>query len=116
MAELTNDLVALIRALIARTEEGKLNWSESRPGQFLLQRSAGAIGIASADEDGAGPFRLFLYDSDGTIKEVLEAPTPTSPEFLDGALEALYSTVRRASRNIDPLIRSLLEEVNAESS
>lgn len=127
-------LVQLARLLIDQTRQGTVQWTldpmdrgpmgpASLAGDeppWSTEMSGGSVQITSRDRDGAHPFMLTVYNSDGVQVESLGTSgsgTAELPELLgwEEVLADLYKSARGSGLGVGEVVDSLIEELERKS-
>lgn len=109
MALSKNELGSVLDKLLARTDSGDLQWTESgEPTEYKAETEKFWYYIKTRDEDGIPPFRFQVYrKSESPLKLAEEFSVDQNQTLLD-KFEALHA---RAFRSAAGLTRELSEEI-----
>ena len=107
------DLNSIVYRLIARTQEGKLKWSETVRGDefatsvdaisIKISKPALTLTLALATKE---IYRLEILDESGRVVESLNSDDPTVDD--QTTFQRLHAAARRSALDID----SILEQLN----
>ena len=101
MTELTESLVA---RLLAKTENGELQWREGvRAGEYTVSFPRSSVGIRSDQ----GTYTLRLYNDAGMLID--ETPIRRDPALKQ--MMDLMGLARRQAFRVDETLKELLEEL-----
>lgn len=116
----------LVKELLSKTEEGKLNWqSTSQPNEYMVAFPEHAIRVVAVNRERIGGYsRLEIYDSQGNLAEKIgnedawtsDASGAQNELYLSSLIQQLYDLVRNRVRRPDSrVIDAVLLEVQQYS-
>lgn len=109
MALSKNELGSVLDKLLARTDTGDLQWSESgEPTEYKAESDKFWYYIKTRDEDGIPPFRFQVYRKSANPLKLAEEFSVEENGSLLEKFEALHA---RAFRSAAGLTRELSEEI-----
>lgn len=95
----------LIGAILKRTSEGKLSWSElSRTGFTAPIEPNVLIVDQTIDRRGSVEYILRIANEQGTV---LESATEGADDFAPGLVQQIYETARRQALRVDETLLNL---------
>ncbi|WP_159024448.1 hypothetical protein [Streptomyces scabiei] len=123
-------LQTLINKLIAKTGEGRLEWSHENnsdpwarqsdtPPSYTVSLTRGTISIWSVDGDDLHPFIFQIRGDRGQVVEQIETPrinVSDEREYssFESSIKTLYQSARRNALNTDAVLRQMLEDLDGK--
>jgi hypothetical protein len=97
---------AMIRALLERTREGKLEWNETADEDAFLAAVKGQRTFEIRTEGGRGPVQLVVRDAEGKV--YLTTPPSVSNDAI-----SLYRVARRLALRVDERVEDTVHLLDA---